>query len=230
MDSLEKELLLRDVERYGYHLALPTTSNPAQVLHRMLTSEDGRILEGVPVVLTHMLLSKQSVNLNEVELGLPSGLQRRFRVLCAVTYQFLFWVPDSDSVRKKLSQYLRLREPSLVENVMDKLRSHSKINVGGGVNLDAERLEKTYKNYVVEQFMETQATFSQKLEVQRQSVFQDSLSTLFTDRQRELMFKMLNHTPLSKTEREYYSRVVKPRLKALRNADLQSVATTLLGY
>ena len=30
-------------------------------------------------------------------------------------------------------------------------------------------------------------------------------------------------------EREYYSRVVKPRVKALKNADLQLVASTLLS-
>lgn len=230
MDPLEKELLLRDVERYGYHLAQAETANPGQVLRRMVTSDDGRVLEGLPVVLTHMLVTNRPVDLEEVEMALPTGLQRRFRVLSAVTYLFLFWVSNCDSARKKLLQYLRGREPSLIENVQDKLRSQGKVNVGGSLTLDAERLEKTYKNYVVEQFMDTQASFTKKLEEKRQGVFENAVSELFTEKQRDLMFKMLNHESLTKTEREYYSRVVKPRLKALRNPDLQSVAATLLGY
>jgi hypothetical protein len=61
-------------------------------------------------------------------------------------------------------------------------------------------------------------------------MFNEAASELFTDKQREVMHKVLNHESLTKTEREYYSRVVKRRLKALRNPDLQTTAATLLGY
>lgn len=230
MDALEKELLLRDVEKYGYHLAQPVTANPAQVLQRMVMSDDGRVLEGVPVVLTNVLLSKKDFDPESVELSLPHALQKRFRILAAVTYLFLFWVPESESGRKLLYEYLKRREPALIESVTDKLRNHHKVQVGASVVLDEERLEKTYKNYVVEQFMETKASFTKKLEDQRSVMFTGAASELFTDKQRELMLKVLNHESLTKTEREYYSRVVKPRLKALRNPDLQTMAATLLGY
>lgn len=230
MDTLEKELLLRDLDRYGYHLAQPASANAAQVLQRMVASDDGRVLEGVPVVLTHVLLSKEELDLEAVELSLPSALQKRFRVLVAVTYLFLFLVPESDSQRKQLQQYLKKREPALVETVTEKLRNQHKVQVGAGVVLDEERLEKTYKNYVVEQFRTSQVSLSKQLEHQRSVMFQEAVIELFTDKQRELMFKVMNHQPLTKTEREYYSRVVKPRLKALRNPDLQTMAATLLGY
>ncbi len=230
MDSLEKELLFRDLDRYGYHLAQPASANAAQVLQRMVASDDGRVLEGVPVVLSHMLLSKEDLDLEAVEHSLPSALQKRFRVLTAVTYLFLFWVPDSDSQRKRLQKYLKKREPALVELVTEKLRNQHKVQVGAGVVLDEERLEKTYKSYVVEQFMANQASLSKKLEDQRSLMFQQAVGELFTDKQKDLMFKVMNHQSLTKTEREYYSRVVKPRLKALRNPDLQTMAATLLGY
>jgi hypothetical protein len=230
MDSLEKELLLRDVEKYGYHLALPGTTNPAQVLQRMLMSDDGRVLEGVPVVLTNVLLSNKTFDLKSVESSLPSALQKRFRVLAAVTYLFLFWVSESDSARKLLNEYLKEREPALTENVTEKLRTQHKVQVGNSVVLDEARLEKTYKNYVVQQFIDTQTSVTKKLDEQRSTLFTEAASELFTEKQKELMFKMLNHEPLTKTEREYYSRSVKPRLKALRNPDLQTTAATLLGY
>lgn len=230
MDTLEKELLLRDLENYGYHLAQPARSNPAQVLQRMVMSDDGRVLEGVPVVLTHVLLADKDFDLQSVEMSLPSELQKRFRVLAAATHLFLFFVPDSEAARKVLYQYLNKREPALTETVKNKLRSQHKVQVGGGLVLDEERLEKTYKNYVVEQFRETEASVTRKLEQQRSTMLNEALSELFTDKQRDLMVKVLNHEPLTKTEREYYSRVVKRRLKALRNPDLQTMAATLLGY
>lgn len=229
MDTIDKELLLRDVGRYGYHLVQPQSASAEDVLHRMLLSDDGRVLEGVPVVLSHVLHSvDQELDLQALEHSLPAGLQKRFRILSAVTYAFLFFVPESEFARKALLQYLRKREPALIDDVKEKLRSQAQLNVGASMTLDGERLEKTFKNYVVEQFMERQTSMTKKLERERESVFHESVSELFTDKQRELIFKMLNHEKLTKTEREYYSRVVKRRLKALRNPDLQSMAATLL--
>lgn len=230
MDTLEKELLLRDVERYGYHLAQPTHANPAQVLQRMVLSDDGRVLEGIPVVLTNILLSQTAVDLKSVELTLPSARQKRFRILAAVTYLFLFLVPESESARKHISDYLKQREPALIDSVKVKLQNHHQIQVGENVVLDEERLKKTYENYALDQFKQTQTSISKKLEERRSTMLDEAISKLFTDKQKDLMLKVMNHESLTKTEREYYSRVIKPRLKALRNLDLQTMAATLLGY
>jgi hypothetical protein len=229
MEPLEKQLLMRNAERYGYHLVSPSSTPASEVLKQMIASDDGRVLEGVPVVLTNMLMTQQPLTLKEVEAELKHALQRRFRMLVSVTYLFLFWVPGSEAVRKQLYQYLTQREPSLIEAVKEKLQARGQLNIGSGVNLDVERLENTYKNYVVQQFMETQSSLTRKVEENRESALQHALAELFTDKQRTLMVKMMKHEVLTKTEREYYSRVVKPRMKALRNQDLQTLVSTLLG-
>jgi hypothetical protein len=54
------------------------------------------------------------------------------------------------------------------------------------------------------------------------------LFELFSAKQVEIIEKLLHNDPLSKTEREYYSRVIKKRLKALANPDVQSIASSLL--
>ncbi len=133
-------------------------------------------------------------------------------------------------VRKQLYQYLKDREPSIIEVVKDKLDARAQLNIGSGVSLDVERLETTYRNYVVHQFMETRASLTKKVEESRESALQEALAELFTEKQRSIMFKVMAHEPLTKTEREYYSRIVKPRMKALRNQDLQSLMSTLLGF
>jgi hypothetical protein len=229
MDSLEKELLFRDAEKYGYSLVHPTSSNPAQVLVKMLSANDPRLLEGVPVVLANMLFQQPDMNLVSVEEQLPAALKKRFRMFVVLTLLFSFWVPESEQARANLQNFLENREPSLAMTVEERLRKHGKVNVGDNVTLDAKRLETTFRNYVVHHFMETQATVAKKLENERQNVLNAALSELFTEKQKELLFKMLNHEPVSKSEREYYSRAVKPRLRALRNPDLQSLALNLLG-
>jgi hypothetical protein len=231
MDDLNKQLFFQELTNYGYPLVAPQERlNPSETLAKMLSSNDARLLEGVPVVLTNVLQNKLPFTLEEFEKSLPGGMQRRFRTLSAVTYFFLFWVPDSNNARNSLRDYLRKREPSLLQSVQSKLDAESELLVGGDVRLSPKRLETTYKNYVVQQFMAAEQSYSKQLELQRQSAFLEALSLLFTERQREVLFKVFNHKDLTKTEREYYSRTVKPRLKALRNPELQSFATTLLGW
>ena len=53
------------------------------------------------------------------------------------------------------------------------------------------------------------------------------LSTLFPPKQKELVLKKLKGEQLSKTEREYFSRVVKKKLEALTNSELRKIASTL---
>lgn len=229
MDTVDNELLYRDLERYGYNLVSPMQSDPAAAVARVLNSNDGRVLEGVPVMLSNMLMQGESLDLMHCEHSLPKGLQKRFRILVAITYYFLLWVPQSESNRKLLLKYLRKSEPGLLEQVQTKLSERGTFQVGNGVTLDSNRLENTYRNYVVHELMTNQENLSKRLDDERQAAFLHALNLLFTDRQRELIFKLLNKKELTKTEREYYSRTVKPRLKALRNTDLMSLAATLTG-
>ena len=53
------------------------------------------------------------------------------------------------------------------------------------------------------------------------------LSTLFPPKQKELVLKKLKGEPLSKTEKEYFSRVVKKKLEALANSELRKIALML---
>lgn len=231
MESLERELLLKDAGQYGYNLAQVSARHPAEVLRKMLVSEEGRILEGIPVVLAHIVMNNEEVlDLFELEESLPSNLRKRFRICVAVTYWFLVWVPDSKSAQSTLKKYLTKRDASTLESVDEKLRSRQRIPIGEGATYDPERLENTFKNYVVEQFAEKQNSLSRKLDLKRTAVFDDAVSELFTEKQRVVIMKVLFHEALTKTEKEYYSRVIKPRLKAIRNPDVQSIASTLLGY
>ena len=55
-----------------------------------------------------------------------------------------------------------------------------------------------------------------------------ALSQLFSPKQKELFRKKLNGLPLTKTEKEYYSRAVKKKVVALANADLHRMARMVM--
>ena len=52
---------------------------------------------------------------------------------------------------------------------------------------------------------------------------------LFSEKQKELVFKKAGGLHLTKTEREYYSRVVKKKLAAIADAEMQGLAAALCG-
>jgi hypothetical protein len=53
------------------------------------------------------------------------------------------------------------------------------------------------------------------------------LDLLFSEKQKELVFKKLRGQHLTKTEREYYSRVVKKKLSAMADGEIQELAALL---
>ena len=77
-------------------------------------------------------------------------------------------------------------------------------------------LKTSFRNYVVHQ-----ADPGKEFEAQKNALeYELLLSELFTPRQKELLQKRLAGKKMTKTEREYYYRVVKKRLAALADPRL----------
>ena len=55
------------------------------------------------------------------------------------------------------------------------------------------------------------------------------LDKLFSPKQKDLVFKKLDGESFTKTEREYYSRVVRKKLKAIANEEVREIAEALAG-
>jgi hypothetical protein len=61
----------------------------------------------------------------------------------------------------------------------------------------------------------------------RSADLQTHLGRLFSPKQRDLVFKKLNHESFTKTEREYYSRVVRKKLQAIADSEVGYIAVRL---
>ena len=77
--------------------------------------------------------------------------------------------------------------------------------------------------------------FEQKIEKdrRRKDKYQEfsmeyALSQIFSPKQKELFNKKLEGSPLTKTEKEYYSRTVKKKVVALANSELHNLSRKLL--
>lgn len=61
-------------------------------------------------------------------------------------------------------------------------------------------------------------------------LIKENLKLFFTDRQLDIIFKKCDGDILTKTEKEYYSRSIKKKLKALADKNLADFSKQLLYY
>ncbi|MCG6533762.1 MAG: hypothetical protein L7F78_03535 [Syntrophales bacterium LBB04] len=93
-----------------------------------------------------------------------------------------------------------------------------------GTELEPERLKNVFKNYFTLEAAETLDLGQRHEELSLEFAF----SQLFSPKQKELFQKKLKGEPLSKTEREYFSRVVRKKVSALANSELHQLAMRVL--
>jgi len=100
--------------------------------------------------------------------------------------------------------------------------------LGKGLSVSTERLRNTLRRYATD--LERFESAREKRRERQLRSFQLNLhlSTLFPPKQKELVLKKLNGEPLTKTEQEYYSRIVKKKLEALANSEIRKIASSLI--
>ena len=90
---------------------------------------------------------------------------------------------------------------------------------------DSERVRELFARY----FEKKAETDKRRQEKHTEFSLEFALSQVFSPKQKKLFRKKLEGLPLSKTEKEYYSRTVKKKVVALANDELHSMAKKLLG-
>ena len=90
--------------------------------------------------------------------------------------------------------------------------------------LDAECIHGVFELY----FEKKAETDKRRQEKHAEFSLEFALSQVFSPKQKELFNKKLEGLPLTKTEKEYYSRTVKKKVVALANDELHSLAKKLL--
>jgi len=216
--------LLKNVSALGYPLFTASEEQDANLtLANVAKSKELRLWEGFPVVLANSA-EKGLFNFDLVNgyLKKPSD-KSCFASLVALSlavYKFFnlkfSWSHDtyellSSKSKKELSSYLK------------NLKSDANFTFAGH-KLSAQRLKSVFNNY----FSRSEERLSDFLSVKDELGLEYALSQVFSPKQKELFLKKLRREKLTKTESEYFSRVVKKKVLSLANPELHRLAQKLL--
>ena len=192
------------------------------VLDALVDLDEPRLIEGFPVILAYCAHRRSKLDLETLLLKYPKNSKKRhdLEILLLLSAEML--------------NLENLQLPSGLENIANSLKtkygnliSSEAVDLGKGFPLSIERLRNTLKRYASN--LETQKSAKEKAADRQKKSFQLNLhlSTLFSPKQKELVLKKYHGESLTKTEQEYYSRVVKKKIEALANSELRRIATAL---
>jgi len=127
---------------------------------------------------------------------------------------------------KKIASSLKAKYGTLLSAKMLPLSS--------GISISVRDIQNTLRDYTAKT-KDAMTAFKQgNLEqeptrdiLNRSADLQVHLRRLFSSKQKDLVFKKLNRKPFTKTEREYYSRVVRKKLASIANSEVSYIANRL---
>lgn len=219
---MNKEHLLSSLGSFGYPIFSNLEIDTVDVLNALVESEDPRLLEGFPVVIASGALKNQKLDLRKLfNLTEKDSVKRMRLEKLLLTSSLLLTLEsiDQPSDLASLARSLKTEHGDLLAN--------KEINIGGGIALSTERLRNTFNRYTFGLKKEKRAK-ERAVDKQRRAFKRNlDLSKLFARKQKEIVLKKYHGESLSKTEQEYYSRVIKKKLEAMTNNDLRKIAMSL---
>jgi len=221
---MDKNFFYKNLSLLGYQLL--HTDEPQDVdltIAEIIKSNDVRLWEGFPIVLANAQ-EKSLFDKDKVENNLDNEEQKKvFQELLVMSLALYKTLNLNFSWSKKLLSKMTNVEKNKINFIRNNLVSRKDFDLGG-TKMSCERLLSTMNNYL----SETQQKYNDLVSRKSQLGLEYSLSQLLSPKQKELFFKKLRREKLTKTEKEYYSRVVKKKVIALANQDVNQLSQKLL--
>ena len=108
------------------------------------------------------------------------------------------------------------------------------LSLSSGLSISIRTVQNTLRDYTAKiknampaQKPETTDYEPKTIKPQRSADLDTSLDRLFSPKQKDLVFKKLNSEAFTKTEREYYSRVVRKKLLSIAGVQVNRIAVKL---
>jgi hypothetical protein len=222
---MAKDNLLKKLAALGFPLLeAEQVAEVNSTIADLVGSHDVRLWEGFPVVLANSaekglfdydkaggLLKSRSDkrsfdSLVMVSLALFKTLGLKFSWV-----EKLHSVFDNEHMKRQYEKYLVA------------LKNNQDFTVES-MSFSSSRVKTTFNSY----FKQTQSQLEGLLSLKEEMGLEYSLSQVFSPKQKELFLRKLRNEKLTKTEKEYFSRVVKKRVVALANPELHRLSQKLL--
>ncbi len=212
--------LLRKAARLGFREDAPAEQNEAsQTIAEVVQSYDLSLWEAFPA----MLISAAETGKFSYEAAdacLEEEDKKYLKLLIMVSLGLYDSLGLAFSWREQLFGKLPAR---LIANFGEKLKTNSALELGK-VTLQPEKLIKSLKNILAK----GPIPYMKDGRNREEAALGSAMAQIFTERQKGLLLKRLNREKLTKTETEYFSRVIKKKILALANEDLHRLACRAL--
>lgn len=197
-----------------------------QTLAEVVQSPDTRHWEAFPVVLAQA--NKEGrFSAVDVEKHLKGESEketfRNLMYLSLALYRCFALFHSENKWIKNLEDEMKQEDRDRIETYMTLLVNKEAVTMSDRI-LGSDRLFTVFGYYLGG----LSAKMSQKAQQLEDLSLEHALSQVFSPKQKELFKKKLNGEPLTKTEKEYFSRTVKKKVLALANPELHHLARKLL--
>jgi hypothetical protein len=217
--------LLANLSKLGLPMFEPTEElDVNETLAEVVKSHDTRLWEGFPVLLANAAEKYQFAQ-EKVEMKLMSKEEKNlFHQLVLISGSLFLYYHLSLAWWNKIQKGLTSNDKTLVKKWKSDISKNHNLKCNDK-ELDSERLKGLFELY----FEKKAEKDRRRKEKYEEFSIEYALSQIFSPKQKELFKKKLEGLPLTKTEREYYSRTVKKKIVALANSDLHSLSKKILG-
>jgi hypothetical protein len=216
--------LLDSLSKLGLPMFEPSEElNVHETLAEVVKSHDTRLWEGFPVLLANAAESYQFAPERVEKLLKNKEQKNRFHRLVLLSGSLYSYYHLSFPWWNKLKKSLSNEDKALVKTWKNYLSNNQTLKYND-LEFDPERLRGLFELYFEKKADKDRQRKDKFLEFSMEY----ALSQVFSPKQKELFKKKLEGLPLTKTEKEYYSRTVKKKVVALANSELHGLAKKLL--
>lgn len=123
----------------------------------------------------------------------------------------------------KLYKSLTAKQKKELSRFLNSLNRNADLGVAGR-KMSVERVKNAFNSY----YAQSQARLNELVVAQNDLSLEYALSHVFSPKQKELFLKKFKREKFTKTEKEYFSRVVKKKVQALANPELHRLSQKLM--
>ncbi|MBI4350532.1 MAG: hypothetical protein HY550_03745 [Elusimicrobia bacterium] len=217
---MEHEDLIKRAAELGFRLSEPSgRADAAKTLAEVVQSRDRRFWEAFPVMLANAAETGE-FSYEETAACLDESESKDMKLLIFLSLGLY----ESLGLKFKWTKRLFGDFPArLINHFRDKLGSGQELTIGEIAILP----ENVRANFLKRpkpagRPVKPAGEAAEKLDLEL------AVSRIFTPRQKELFLRKLRRKKMTKTEKEYFSRVIKKKAQALANEDLHRLARKVL--
>lgn len=203
----------------GFHPEPGSLSDANKTLAEVIQSHELAFWEGFPVMLANAAEAGE-FNLEAANACLQEEDKKLLKSLIFVSLGLYDNLGLKFHWTKSLFGDFTAR---VVAGFSDKVRLNSGLELGP-LRLLPERLKENF----LANFKKKRGPVRNTAESAEKLDLEFAVSQIFTPRQKELFLKKLRRKKMTKTEKEYFSRVIKKKAQALANEDLHQLARKIL--